>query len=335
MILKISPAGLIINTALLLLIPFFTVSCGSPAAVDNSSTTNIQGPSIADYSIAKDSVLRSIPDTYIDAARTTLSVAYFHTSHGTHISYGLFGLPGFKTGDNVKFGITNNAVRDANKLDFHDYPFNGSPYQDLSQADTGSWASWLTQVRSYLDNPANASINVMMWAWCDISSHNISSYLSSMETLISEYSTGGSKIGTGSGKTKTIPVTFVFMTGHAATSPNPNAGTGMPKNQAQLIIDYCNTRGYYCIDYYSIDSHSMNNNYYEDVNDDTVSAAYGGNFNLDWQNSHTKGTDWYDNRSTPGGSVIVGEHNTQHITSNRKAFAAWYIFACIAGWDAN
>jgi hypothetical protein len=286
---------------------------------------------IADHTVAKDSVLRAIPDSYINTARTTYHVAYFHTSHGTHVSFGVFGLPDFKTGDSTKFGVTNNAVTpNANKLDFHDFYANASPYQDLSQADA-NWSGWVTQVRAYLDNSANANINVMMWSWCDITNHTVSSYLSSMQTLINEYGQGGSKIGTGTGKTRTTPVTFIFMTGHAVG--NSNAGTGKPKDQAKLITDYCKAHNYFCIDYYAIDSHAMNDAYYEDVDDNAYSAQYGGNFFQAWQTAHTLGTDWYYNKSSPSGTVSYGQHNTQHITANRKAFAFWWVLARIAGYQ--
>jgi hypothetical protein len=104
-----------------------------------------------------------------------------------------------------------------------------------------------------------------------------------MQTLIDEYGVGGSKIGTGSGKTKTVSVTFIFMTGHAVQ--NANTGTGRPKDQSQLIVNYCNSHRYYCLDYYSIDTHTMDDLYYEDTNDDGVSAT-GGSFYLNWQNEH-------------------------------------------------
>lgn len=290
--------------------------------------TSATGNYIADYTVAKDSVLRAIPDSYINTARTTLHVAYNHTSHGTHVSYGLFGLPGFKAGDATKFGITNNSAADPNKLDFKDTPIGGA-YQDLSQADA-NWATWLDQVRTYLDSPANAAINVMMWSWCDIANHSVSSYLSSMQTMINEYGANGSKIGTGSGKTRATPVTFIFMTGHA--NGGANTGSGNPKEQAGLITDYCTAHGYYCIDYYSIDSHAMNDSYYEDVNDNGSSTGYGGNFYQDWQTAHSLGTDWYQNLDSPGGTVTYGQHNDQHITANRKAFAFWWVLARIVGY---
>ena len=294
-----------------------------------TTIASVTGKYIADYTVAKDSVLRSIPDTYINTARTTLHVAYNHTSHGTHVSYGVYGLPGFKTGDATKFGVTN-AADDPAKLDFHDNEIGGA-YGDLSTADA-NWATWRDQVRAYLDDADNANINVMMWSWCDITGHSVPTYLSSMQTLINEYGAGGSKIGTGPGKTRTTPVTFIFMTGHA--NGDANTGAGMPRDQAKLITDYCTAHGYYCIDYYSIDTHAMNDTYYEDASDDAVSAIYGGgNFYLDWQTAHTLGTDWYANRTSPGGSVSYGQHNTQHITANRKAFAFWWVLARIAGMD--
>mgnify|MGYP000615061233 CR=1 FL=1 len=60
------------------------------------------------------------PDEYIDAARENLHVAYQHTSHGTHVSYGMFGLPDYKDGDQSRFAIRNNNHQ-SGKLDFRDY----------------------------------------------------------------------------------------------------------------------------------------------------------------------------------------------------------------------
>jgi hypothetical protein len=294
---------------------------------DDDSVT-VTSAYVADHSVATEAILRAIPDSYIDTARTTLHIAYNHTSHGTHVSYGVFGLPDYKAGDDSRFGVTRNSLPDADKLDFQDNEIGGA-YRDLSQADA-DWATWRNQVRNYLDDSANEAINVMMWSWCNIANHSVADYLSSMQTLIDEYGPGGSKIGSGIDQTRTTPVTFIFMTGHANTGSN--TGEGNPREQAALITDYCDTHGYFCIDYYAIDTHAMDGSYYEDAGDNGNSSSYGGNFYEDWQTAHTLGVDWYENRSTPGGVASYGAHNSQHITANRKAYAFWWVLARIVGY---
>jgi len=282
---------------------------------------------IADYSVAKEEVLRSIPQQYIDYARDNYKIVYWHTSHGTHVYRGLCGLPDYKTGDDILYAITNNNTT-SGKLDFHDIYGKDLSVQETTFDDI---------TRTYLDDPVNANINVVMWSWCDITGHDpANNYLPLMQDLIDEYGEGGSKIGSGDGQ-RVVPVKFIFMTGHAVA--NANTGDGKPKDQAAIITDYCNTNNYLCLDYYSIDSHDMNDKQWDDVSDDAVSALYladGGttnNFYKDFQNLNSIGNGYYENKNAPGGFVIFGAHNSQHITSNRKAYAMWWILARMAGWD--
>jgi hypothetical protein len=172
-----------------------------------------------------------------------------------------------------------------------------------------------------------------MWAWCNIADHDVAgNYLPGMAALISEYGEGGSKIGTGQGQ-RELPVSFIFMTGHA--NRNANTGDGNPMEQAELIINYCKANAQFCLDYYSIDTHDMDDNYYEDTGEDGDSDSYGGNFYQDWQDAHTLGEHYFENKKTPGGIVDYGAHNTQHITANRKGYAMWWILARLAGWDGG
>lgn len=167
-----------------------------------------------------------------------------------------------------------------------------------------------------------------MWSWCDISTHNVRNYLDGMDTLIAEYGPNGTKIGTDSGDTHPVPVTFIFMTGHAYTN---NVGSGRPKNQADLILAHCRANGYYCIDYFGIDSHDMAGNYYENADD---GDGGGTTFYDDWQNANHLGEDWFYTETSPGASDHAHpQHNTQYITANRKAYAMWWTLARIAGWD--
>jgi len=293
----------------------------------------VAGETIASFEVAKEDTLRSIPVEYINAASNNLHIAYQHTSHGTHVSYGMFGLQDFKDGDDVLFGITNNNPQ-ANKLDFRDYALagyaaEGKDASDLSIDET----AFIQATRNYLDDSENAEINVVMWSWCSIAGHNVTeNYLPGMQSLIDEYGEGGSKIGSGSGK-RANPVTFIFMTGHAEA--NNNVGQGSPMNQADTIIGYCNAKKYFCLDYYGIDTHDMDDNYWDDAGDNGDSEDYGGNFYIDWQNAHIEGAGYYYNKDAPEGGTTFGAHNTQHITANRKAYAMWWILARIAGWDGE
>ena len=314
---------------LFLVLPVFMVSCEKDDPFMITGTASI----IANDSVATEEMLRAIPEVYIHAARNNLHIAYQHTSHGTHVSYGMFGLPGFKPGDEARFAISNINQPEADKLDFRDYALAsyaepGTDASDLSVNET----AFIQATRNYLDDPQNAEINVVMWSWCSIAGHDVgANYLPGMQTLINEYGEGGSKIGSGESQ-REHSVSFIFMTGHAELENN--VGNGLPRDQAELIIDYCRENKFYCLDYYGIDTHDMEGNYWEDAGDDGNSPT-GGTYYADWQNSHDPGNDYYENRSSPGGSVTYGAHNTQHITANRKAFAMWYILARIAGWDGE
>ena len=91
------------------------------------------------------------------------------------------------------------------------------------------------------------------------------------------------------------------MTGHA--NDYGNLGEQGAKAQAALINSYCVNNQLFCLDYYSIDTHAMDDNYYEDAGDDGNSSTYGGNFYQDWQDAHTLGEDWFENKDSVGGSV--------------------------------
>jgi hypothetical protein len=288
---------------------------------------------IAGNEIANEEVLRSIPEEYINKARENFVVSYQHTSHGTHVTRGIYGLPDYKPGDDVLFAVSRDKTEKGKLTVFdnelEEYSPKGVEAVDLSTNETG----FVETTRNYLNLPENSDVNVIMWSWCNIKGHDVSgNYLPGMETLISEYGKGGSKIGTGKGM-REKPVHFIFMTGHA--NAGDNVGDGKPKNQADLIIDYCKKNQHFCLDYYSIDTHDMDGNYWEDAGDNGDSKKYGSNFYVDWQNSHELGFDYWENKISPGGDVEYGAHNSQHITANRKGIAFWWILARLAGWDGN
>ncbi len=316
-------------------------SCGGSQGVLPDPDATVAG-----QLAAREEVLRLIPAEAVEAARTGLHVAYQHTSHGTHVSYGLFGLPGYRPGDATRFAITNGAEPAvAGSLDFHDYYSDGDPsglggnwVPDLSlgvDALTDGQPAFVHATRTYLDAAGNQDINVVMWSWCSITGHNVQYYLDGMQTLIGEYGPGGSRLGAGPGD-RTVPVAFIFMTGHAER--DSNAGAGHPAEQAALITEFCEENGYWCLDYFSIDTHAMDGTEHADAGDN--GDWDGGNFCVDWQDAHEPDDGWYWNRTqpAPAGAVAPGMHNEDplnHLTANRKAYAMWYILARVAGWDGR
>ncbi len=117
-----------------LLISFFFGSFVACTDGDNGSTTKKQTYNdgtdnddsshslsyIADHTIAKESVLRSIPESAINNAKNNLHIAYFHSSHGSRVITGMTGLTSYKPGDSELYAFTVNGVPQANKLDIDD-----------------------------------------------------------------------------------------------------------------------------------------------------------------------------------------------------------------------
>jgi len=243
--------------------------------------------------------LSSIPEEWIKKAKETLHIAYGHTSHGSQLTSGMTGLAQFK-GDRYAW---NNGGK-GGTLDLHDYAMSG----DLGNPD---YTSWEQRTRTYLE--ANPDVNVIIWSWCGQVSHaseeNINTYLSLMAGLEEDYP----------------EVTFVYMTGHLD-------GTGVTGNlniRNEQIRNYCITNERFLYDFADIESYDPDGNYYLDKKandgcyyDSNNDGTRDANWAIDWQNAHTEGVDWYNCSSA----------HSQPLNANMKAYAAWHLWARIAGW---
>lgn len=248
--------------------------------------------------------LQGIPVSYIDQARASLHIAYEHTSHGSQIIDGMTGLFNWK-GNTYRW---NNGGLNGG-LDIHDHGITGG--SDLGAPD---WTSWAASTRSYLKNSSNNDINVVMWAWCgQVSSateSNISTYLNLMASLESEFP----------------KVKFVYMTGHLdGTGVN---GTLNIRNQQ--IRNYCRNNNKILYDFADIESYDPDGSYFLDKRaddncdyDSNGDAVRDRNWATVWQNTHTINVDWYNCSSA----------HSQPLNANRKAYAAWWLFARLAGWN--
>ena len=246
--------------------------------------------------------LNSIPAESIDAAKKNLHIAYSHTSHGSQITDGMTGLVSFKgTGYSWNNGGSGGA------LDLHDYAMSG----DLGAPDRTSWAN---QTRTYL--AANKDVNVVIWSWCGQVSTSteadITTYLNLMEALENDFKN----------------VKFVYMTGHLD-------GTGLTGNLHQRneqIRTYCKTNKKILFDFADIESYNPDGVYFGAKKpndacdyDNDGNGSMESNWAIQWQNSHTQGKDWYNCSSA----------HSQPLNANQKAYASWWLWAKLAGWNGN
>ena len=248
--------------------------------------------------------LNSIPSTYITHAKTSLHIAYEHTSHGSQIIDGMTGLYDWK---GIAYAYNKGGINGA--LDIHDNGITGG--SDLGSPD---WTSWAASTRTYLQNPANSKVNVVMWAWCGqvstATESNINTYLSLMSSLETEFT----------------HVRFIYMTGHLdGTGVN---GTLNIRNEQ--IRSYCRNNNKILYDFADIESYDPDNINYLNRNandncdyDSNNDGSPDRNWATVWQNSHTINVDWYN---------CVSAHS-QPLNANRKAYAAWWLWARLAGWN--
>lgn len=281
-------------------------SSGSPgASADAPASASVTTPALATGSMIIDhrhTKLADVPLEWISAAKSNLHIAYGHTSHGSQIITGMTGLSTFTNAPHGGSTYAWNNGGTGGALDLADTPFSGA--YDLGNPDLTAWA---TATRSYLDDPANADVNVVMWSWCGQVSYasqaDITTYLTLMSGLEEDYP----------------DVSFVYMTGHTD-------GSGLTGNlhvRNQQIRDYCEANDKILYDFEDIESYDPDGTYFGDKNV-TDSCAYdGGNWATEWQNSHTQGVDWYQCDSA----------HSEPLNANLKAYAAWWLWARLAGWN--
>ncbi|MBN1182639.1 MAG: hypothetical protein JXB49_10155 [Bacteroidales bacterium] len=250
-----------------------------------------------------------IPESTILQAKESLHVAYAHTSHGSQIISGMNGLIDFANSGGKRlllpvdiFAWNNGGFNGS--LDLHDYAMNG---------DVGYYPDWVNNTQTYLNDSQNTDVNVVMWSWCGQVSGKYSN-----DTLLSEYIIPMSQL-----EIDYPDVTFIYMTGHVDHWEDANN-----KAANQIIRDYCEANNKVLYDFADIESHDPNGTYFPFSHDncDYYASKNGellGNWAQEWQGSHTKGADWYQCESA----------HSQPLNANQKAYAAWWLFAKLAGWS--
>lgn len=257
---------------------------------------------VAGYEKATEEVFRSIPVAKINAAKEKLHIAYFHSSHGSRVITGMEGLKNYKAGDDTLYDFTTNGTPVAGKLDIYDEYEGGNDLSVKEVVEGNGYSQWYNETVAFLAEAGNSDINVLMWSWCNPAGHNHQKYIDDMEKLITDYP----------------DITFVFMTGH----PNGD-GESETANSAyqahKLIRKHCEDNDRFLIDYWDIETHGMEGTYYPNANDNGVSGST--EFYKAWQTSHPG--EFFENS-------CAHTDEDQELTCNRKAYAAWWIWARIA-----
>ncbi len=279
---------------------------GSPLIIDHASTN-----------------ITAIPQVAITSAKSNLHIVYGHTSHGSQLIDGMNGLIAFANNGGKGLSLPQNIFAWNNggtggALDLHDGGIGG---------DVGYYPQWVNNTRSYLGTPnpatgrgtgANADVNVVIWSWCGQASgyteqQMIDNYLAPMSQLELDYP----------------GITFVYMTGHLD-------GTGTTGNlhaRNEQIRAYCRANNKVLYDFNDIESYDPDGlvNYNSLRANDNCDYDSDGNGSLDrnwatvWQNSHTENVDWY----------YCGAQHSQPLNANQKAYAAWYLWARLGGWNGE
>jgi len=249
--------------------------------------------------------LESIPESWIEKAIDSLQIAYGHTSHGSQL---LAGMRYLENTNGAPYLYGNTAgIQIASK------PFEGPADFDLGKPDRTSWEE---ATRKYLD--IYPEVNVVMWAWCigvtTATSEDINTYLNLMDSLEKDYP----------------HVQFVYMTGHLdGTGPNGNLHL-----RNEQIRDFVIKNNKILYDFADIESfnpdgqsyleHFANDNcdYYA-VQEDGSKGSILGNWCVEWQEAN------------PGKWFECPTAHSKALNGNLKAYAAWYLWARLAGWNGK
>lgn len=253
-----------------------------------------------------------IPVWAVEQAKEDLHIAYGHTSHGSQLISGMGSsgteLDSFMSANGATPGryVWNDGPL-SGALDLDNYFVSG----DLGNPDRETWAQ---RTREYLDNAGNSDVNVVIWSWCgqvNGTESQINTYLNLMDALESDYP----------------DIQFVYMTGHL----NGTGAEGNVNVRNNQIRQFCQANNKILYDFADIESYDPDGgvNYMELMADDKCTYDSDGNGSRDenwainWQQSHTQDVDWW----------ASGAAHSQHLNGNLKGYAAWWLWARLAGWE--
>jgi hypothetical protein len=279
------------------------ITCAGDLGLNGRVISPSPGPSPGSRIIVNHTCtnLEQVPSEWITAAKSTLKIAYGHTSHGSQIITGMRALAAADAAYSFNNGGTGGT------LDLRDAPFAGA--HDLGNPDRTSWA---TATRSYLN--AHPEINVVMWSWCgqvsEATWRDIRIYLNLMSRLERDYP----------------GVKFVYMTGHL----DGWGVSGFLNERNEQIRAYCQANNKILFDFADIESYDPGGakNFMALKANDECNYS-GGNWAKQWIAGHPT-----DPLTTLAASCGECAHS-EKLNCILKGRAAWWLWARLAGWNGQ
>ncbi len=298
--------------------------------------------------------INDIPLNWIDSAKVKLLIGYQHTSHGNQLVAGMDSLDAFMGGNGIYIYSEDNY--DSVLTVYLQFSKDNGGAEDLGRWDSiyPHYTAWLWSTRRYLGWDCgsedgselehyatgtpdyNGVANVIMWSWCgQVSGAPLDTilnyYLANMNQLEIDYP----------------QVQFVYMTGHL---DRDDPWSRLRENN-DTIRAFCIRGDKILYDFADIEAYDPDGRCYRELHptdgccfdangdgetqyfDSTLAPTQDrefpilpdSNWALVWQGSHTEGVDWYNCRPM----------HTWPLNANLKAYAAWNLFARLAGWDGT
>ena len=254
----------------------------------------------------RDVDITKLTEAQIQRAKDKLHIAYGHTSHGSQLTDGMSGLVGFANGGGKGLALPQdlfawNYGGHEGALDLRD---------GVLCNDVGYYPDWVVCTSNYLNDAANADVNVVIWSWCGQMTWKYSG-----GTLSNEYLLPMAQFE------RDYPnVTFVYMTGHVDIWDDANN-----KAACEVIRAWCATNNRVLYDFNDIEHYNPDGTYFVFVGDDCAvfDGAGGsqiGNWAVAWQTSHVQNVDWYECNSA----------HSEPLNANLKAYAVWALWCQLA-----
>lgn len=255
--------------------------------------------------------LKSIPAADIEHAKQVLHIGYGHTSHGSQLTSGMKPLDAFMGGHGLYTFSANGQGGALHLYEGGSYNEQGDLAMDCGYIAGEGRFRYEDETLKFLGEPdaqgrgsKHPEFNVILWSFCGQMSgfepKQVQWYLDGMKRLDQRYP----------------GVVFVRMTGHLDGS-----GTGgkLHRNN-ELVRADCRANSHWLYDFADIESYDPDGNEYLSKGANDNCDYQGRNWARQWQASHQEGVDWYQ----------CSAAHSQPLNGNRKAYAAWALFAAIA-----